>query len=225
VRYDYPLKYDEINTNTILISSILLLGASFVINYFLSIKIFIISLIIATLWILYAFPKFLFLKSSYTGALFVHYINGNLHFLIGYILFNKISAQAILLSQFFALIFIAGYFHHILKDRETDKLMGIKNLANKYSPSFIFFIGNLIFFISYLYLGVLVILKLLPYLFFIYNTLIIIFLYITYNKIRKTDLSKSIILKYRTYYRFLYSIYGILMVLTILQSEWNKLIN
>lgn len=212
---DYPLKEEEINANAIFTVSIILLIISLMFNLYLNKKLFIASITIATLWILYAYPKGLFLKSSYTGALIVHYINGNLHFLIGLLLFNNLTLESILIAHFFSFIFLAGYFHHILKDRESDKQMKIKTLANVFDPKKIFIIGNTIFLISYLYNGFLVIVSSFPLIFFIFNSFIIILLSFYFVKVIRSDLSKEIIIRYRTYYRFLYSILGVLMTFII----------
>lgn len=215
VSIDYPLKQEEINTNAIFTISIILLILSLIFNLYLNKKLFIVSIIMAILWILYAYPKGLFLKSSYAGALLVHYINGNLHFLIGLLLFNNLTLEAILIAHFFSFIFLAGYFHHILKDRESDKQMKIKTLANVFNPRKIFMVGNIFFLISYLYNGFLVIIKLFPLIFFVYNSFIIILLLFYFVKVIRSDLSKQIVIRYRTYYRFLYSILGLLFVLFI----------
>src|SRR4030042_3713069 len=139
---DYPLQQNEIHMNAIFMLSFASLAFSLIINFLLNSSVFIESIIIAILWIFYAYPRGLFLKSHFIGGLAVHYINGSLHFLIGYFLFNNLTLNAVFISHYFSLIFLAGYFHHILKDRESDKLMKIKTLATSCNPRIIFITGN-----------------------------------------------------------------------------------
>jgi len=169
----------------------------------------IISFVIALLWILYAHPKIL-LKGKSIFAILIHFINGNLHFLLGYIyLSDNLSLRSLLISNYFSLIFVAGYFHHILKDRETDKQMAIKTLATEYNPSLIFYIGNLIFLFTFVYLGFLCYFGILPKPFFIANMPIMGMLGIFFFRYSKKELNKQNIINYRKKYRILFSLYGI----------------
>ncbi len=194
---DYPLQKEEVNENIILAISLIFLLISFFIYILLNIRMLIISAVIALLWILYAHPKTL-LKGKSFFAILIHFINGNLHFLLGYIYrSDNFSTKSLLISNYFSLIFVAGYFHHILKDKETDKQMSIKTLATKYNPSIIFYIGNLIFLFTFLYLGFLCYFAILPEFFFIANIPIIVLLMIFFFRYLKKELNKQNIISYR----------------------------
>jgi len=104
-------------------------------------------------WIWYYLPKYGLKYKPITGTL-VHFFTQIIHFQMGYLLFEDLDAFSILISIYFAVLWVGAYLNHEVMDYEADKQTNVLTSAVYYGQQridhisfFLFIIGNIYLFI------------------------------------------------------------------------------
>lgn len=204
-----PLLKGELSNLSLFIFSIILLSISIIIYYFLNPLFLIFAFVNLFMGITYVHPKILLKNKPIFSILFLFIFNFN-DFLIGWLLFSKISLLGILLSIYFGLLGSTGQIVHEVKDYDADKIAGIMTNAVRFGGKKLFFVGIIIYsisviffiFVSYKYLKIPYFLPLvISYPFYLY-----LFLYTL-----RENLKRDILHKFVFYYRIMYVFIGIVI--------------
>jgi 4-hydroxybenzoate polyprenyltransferase len=111
-----------------LVTSIIALGISLILGFYLNPVIPIALLIVAVLWILYSLPVFGLKHIPFAGTA-LHFIAQIIHFNMVYFIFAPIGIYSLMLSLFFSFCFSGGHINHEVIDYEADKSSGIRTGA------------------------------------------------------------------------------------------------
>lgn len=93
------------------------------------------ALVNYALWIFYGHRK-TNLKGHWLGGTLVHLLSGVINFQFSLMFFDIVSVDSMLLAFYFALLFAAGHFHHMVIDVEADKQAGIQTFATRFGIPF-----------------------------------------------------------------------------------------
>ncbi len=100
--------------------------------------------------ITYVHPKILLKDKPFFSIIFLFIANFN-DFLIGWMLFSKITIDCILICVYFGLLGATGQIVHEVKDYEADKISGIRTNAVRFGKQRLFLTGIIIYSASTLF--------------------------------------------------------------------------
>ena len=191
--------------------SILLLIASLLVFYFISIRVVILGVIVAAVGFLYSHPKLNF-KGTPIASSFPHLVGGLFHFLLGYEVFSPINSRGILIALFFALTFTAGHLNHEVRDFELDSKTNARTNAVAFGKRKTFIAGLILFTCAYLCLFLLGWFWLIPRpLMFVAAILYPLHLYWSLRVLR-SQFRPETVDRFQTQYRSLYALIGATML-------------
>lgn len=96
-----------------------------------------IAATIASFGVLYSLPG-LGAKGRPFFSSLLHLLGGTLHFLLGYTLFSGVTAPAVAIAGFFALVFTAGHAVQEVQDYEGDRARGVRTNAVVFGKRIVF---------------------------------------------------------------------------------------
>ena len=203
-----------IDRSTMLWFSITLLAASLGLFALLGLQTLLIAISIALYGFLYSFSginaKGIPLLSSVT-----HFIGGLFHFLLGYTLFAGIDRNAVLIAVFFAVIFTSGHAVQEVQDHEADNRRGVRTNAVVFGKRTVFMAALIGFSFAYCYLICLSLFAIVPaQLGWLCLILFPLHLFKAQRTARK-GLAFENISRFRGFYRFLFALIGLNMVLML----------
>lgn len=108
------------------------------------------ALIVYALWVVYSLPgglkriPLLGLLTAFAGQL--------VHFHLGYLVFDKLSIESVMIAGYFSLLFAAGHALHEVIDHDADKEVGLKTSSVFFGREFLFKGSNILFIIAAIYL-------------------------------------------------------------------------
>lgn len=108
------------------------------------------ALIVYTLWIIYSIPKglkgipLLGVLSAFAGQL--------IHFHLGYLIFDELSIESIMIALYFSWLFAAGHALHEVIDHDADRAAGLNTSAVFFGQRFMSRLSAALFLIAALYL-------------------------------------------------------------------------
>ncbi|HEY8938015.1 MAG TPA: UbiA family prenyltransferase [Cyclobacteriaceae bacterium] len=145
-----------------LISGSLFLVVSLILLYFFSSNLLIPALAIYLIWTLYSLPKGL--KGIPLLGLLTSFVAQILHFHIGYLVFSDWSNTSILISIYFALLFMAGHALHEVIDFDADaSTTTVNTSAVFFGRKKVWLASNYIFGLAAIYLASLAYFSVLPW--------------------------------------------------------------
>lgn len=145
-----PLLKGDVSYFSLFIFSLIILFSSIIIYFFLNPFFLIFAFINLLMGILYVHPKILLKDKPIFSIIFLFIANFN-DFLIGWLLFKKITFEGILISIYFGILGAKGQIIHEVKDFEADKISGIRTNAVRFGKKRLFFSGIIIYSISTLF--------------------------------------------------------------------------
>jgi 4-hydroxybenzoate polyprenyltransferase len=122
----------------------------FVWLYIFSSKLVLPAAIVYALWIVYSFPRGL--KRIPLLGLVTAFIGQVVHFHLGYLVFDELSAESVLISGYFSLLFTAGHALHEVIDHEADKAAGLKTSSVFFGREFLYRGSNALFMVAAVYI-------------------------------------------------------------------------
>lgn len=194
--------------------SLFLLCVSLAIFAVLSTATFWIAIGLLVLSCLYSFPSLHAKRIAFLSS-FVHLSGGFLHFLLGYSLFATVDANAIWIAIGFALIFTAGHGVQEVQDHDADRFMGIRTNAVVFGKNAVFRLTLMIFVSAYGYLAYLASTGFLPSRLRIPS---LVFAALQIHFARQAlvyGLTFESVNKYRTRYRILFGLLGLMIISTL----------
>jgi len=108
--------------------------------------------LIIVAWTLYSHPIFYYKARPIAGSV-IHFCGGVLQFVLGYAAVRPLSATALLIGVYFALVFTAGHMNHEVKDHDADRAAGLHTNAVIYGPRRMFNIAFILFTFAFGYLA------------------------------------------------------------------------
>ncbi len=151
---------------------------------------------------------------------FIHFLVGMIQFNFAYMFFNPICTNSVAISVYFGLIFSAGHLHHEVIDYEVDLANKIKSSAVTWGYKTIEKVSFAVFAFAHAYLLALILFKIAllhVFIVFILGFLLHSFFFFTYY--RQIDKGNSIRTKYRSMYRLLYFMCGLIFLYMILHKS------
>jgi len=169
MRFD---KYDEYKANTPLLSgqvsyrgicgmSAGFLLASVALYFYISPALVMVALVDVLLGFVYVHPRLLLKDKPLVSFLFLFLVSFN-DFLLGWLLFSKLSLRGVSIAVYFGLLGIAGQHYHEVKDYTADKNAGIRTNAVRYGKKRIFLLGFGFYTLACVYLGLLALWEVVP---------------------------------------------------------------
>ena len=125
----------------------------------ISVQTVLLGLAIASLSLVYSY---FFGKGTPIIASLIHLLGGMFHFLLGYTIVHSLDARGVAIGIFFGLVFAGGHLNQEVRDREGDLRNGIRTNAVAFGCRPTFLASLLVFTASYIVLGALAVLALLP---------------------------------------------------------------
>jgi 4-hydroxybenzoate polyprenyltransferase len=157
-RLHYLQKYKR---SSILVAGFLLLIIALILLYLFKHELLLPALSVYFIWIFYSLPNGL--KGIPIMGIVCAFIAQILHFHIGYLVFSGWNSESIFLSIYFALLFCGGHALHEVIDFEADKNAGVKTSAVFFGRRHLFYVSNLIFGVSILYIITFMVMNVLPF--------------------------------------------------------------
>ncbi|MGM0651058.1 MAG: UbiA family prenyltransferase [Bacteroidota bacterium] len=167
------------------------------------------------LWLMYSTPGFG--KHLPVIGTVIHFLVAVVQFNFAYMFFSPLSEISVLISFYFALLISAGHLHHEIIDYEVDKMNEIKTSTVKWGIHNTKNVSFLIFVIAHLYWVVLFfqhVIDTFQLLVFGLGFIVHAVLFIRINAALEPDMKKR--LKYRTMYRLVYLICGVVLTVKTL---------
>jgi 4-hydroxybenzoate polyprenyltransferase len=118
-----------------------------------------LGLAVASLSLVYSY---FFGKGTPVIASVIHLLGGMCHFLLGYTIVHPVDTRGVAIGIFFGLVFAGGHLNQEVRDREGDLRNEIRTNAVAFGCRPTFLASLLVFTASYIVLGVLAVLALLP---------------------------------------------------------------
>ena len=194
--------------------SLFLLIASLLVFGLINVRVVGLGAVVAILGFFYSHPKLNF-KGTPIASSVPHLVGGIFHFLLGYAVFAPVDQRGIFIALFFALTFAAGHLNHEVRDFELDRKNNERTNAVAFGKRATFIAGLVVFTLAYLCLILLTGSHLIfsPALFWAAILFYPLHLFWSVRAL-KADLSPEVLHRFQIQYRALYSVIGILMVLT-----------
>lgn len=211
-----PLLKGEISYLSLFIFSLILLFISLLIYFILNPLYLIFAFVNLFMGITYVHPKILLKDKPIFSIIFLFILNFN-DFLIGWMLFSKITLVSILISLYFGLLGASGQIVHEVKDYEADKISGIRTNSVRFGKSRLFFIGIIVYSISIIFFTF-ISLKYLKKPF--YTPLFITYPLYLYDSIKvvRSDFNREMLHKFVFNYRIMYFFIGVFIFLIKIRS-------
>ncbi len=196
---------------SLLLFSLVLLGAGLLLFLFLSTQTLLLAGTIAVLGMVYSHP-WLNGKGRPVISSLIHFLGGLLHFLLGYSLFAAVDQRSVFLGLFFALTFTAGHLNQEVRDFDYDRGNRVRTNAVFFGARLTFFAGLSLFTLCYAYLASLAWSGILPRPLVLLAALFLpLHLYWSVQTLR-TGLTPAGIRAFQARYRALYALIGLSMV-------------
>jgi 4-hydroxybenzoate polyprenyltransferase len=157
-----------------------------------------------------------FLKRVPVISSLIHGIGATLGFLIGYTFRGNFDLEGIMFGSFFGIIYAAGHLNHEISDFESDRRSGIATNPNLFGKKNSFIASFILFSLSFIYILVLVFIRMLP------SFIVIgVFLFyppylISFRKTLKGRLDYRSMIDFRRKYRTIFLLWGIFIAVTII---------
>jgi 4-hydroxybenzoate polyprenyltransferase len=175
-----------------------------------------LGMVIAGTSALYSAPAF-HMKGLPVFSSALHLVGAALHFLLGYSAFSPIDARGVVISLFFALVFMAGHLTHEARGYEGDALNGIRTNAVAFGKRQSFLAGLLAFTAAYALLAVLAIAGIVPHVLLLAVMLYPLHLWLSLRALR-SGLTLDSMHRLQRGYRLLYGVIGVTMIVTVKAS-------
>ncbi len=164
-----------------------------------------LALIGGMLSVLYSHPSIHF-KENLLGSTGIHFIGGEIQFLLGYTTLGAPIKEGILVGAFFSFIFVAGHFVHMCLDVNEDKKGNIQTWATRFNNFSILLIASIVFLSAHIYLLMLTIYAIVPLSMFYIFILPLIVHIIFYKDLLRRNMTQRNIYRYRKNYRLVYAL-------------------
>jgi len=188
---------------------------SLVLGFYVRTELFHLILLLGFLGVAYSLPGIG--KGRPLAGTIIHFFFQMIAFQMGYVFFEPISLNSILLSVYFSLLYMAGHFHHEVIDYEADRLNAITTSAVYFgfskavNLSFAFFTLSILYWIGLYVIKVISQTELL-----IFLTAFVMQLIVYLFNRSHFEISPQRRIQYRTYYRLLYFTAGLVLVCCII---------
>jgi 4-hydroxybenzoate polyprenyltransferase len=193
--------------------AIALLILALLLFWLVGVTTFVIAAMIAAASALYSAPAF-HMKGIPFFSSALHLVGGVLHFLLGYAAFSAIDGRGVVIGCFFALVFTAGHLTHEARGHEGDFLNGIRTNAVAFGKTQSFIAGLVLFTAAYGLLAMLAAFGIVPRVLLLAAVLYPLHLWMSLRALR-TGLTPESLFRLQRYYRLLYSVIGVTMILTV----------
>jgi lycopene elongase/hydratase (dihydrobisanhydrobacterioruberin-forming) len=217
-RNNDPIYQKSNSPYRLLLISLILLTIGLLLAVFLSVKVFVIGMLISIVSFSYSSP-WTFFKGVPLVSSLVHFVAGILYFLFGYLLDGNKNVYGMLIGVYFGLVYAAGHLNHEIKDYEPDSMVGITTNAIKFGKKKMLYLSFFLITLSNLYCVMLGILQLMPWRIAILPVLG--YPVYTYFFIRKNNkgLEYERMIEFRKNYRMLYMVIGIVWFVFLLNGN------
>jgi 4-hydroxybenzoate polyprenyltransferase len=203
-----------IGSRDVALLSVGLLMASLVLFALLHRQTLLLAVAIAALGALYSHPS-LNAKGIPVISSFPHLVGGELHFLLGYSLFEEIDRRGIFVGLFFALTFTAGHLNQEVRDYDGDRLNGIRTNAVAFGRTRAFVAGWLLFTLAYADLFFLASTGRVPFALAVLATVLYPIHVVWSVTTLRAGLTFANVTRFQNRYRWLYAVIGVAMLATL----------
>jgi len=205
-------KLSNISLSGFMIISLALLIAAMAIGWVIDVMLIVYIAIIYLLWVLYSYPKIGLKSRPYLGTV-LHFVAEVVHFNMIFSVFGQTGKESMLISAYFGLLFAGGHLNHESLDYEPDQQSEIVTGAVKAGQQTTDRSAFILFFVAWIYWLALWIANIAGLASLVIFTLAWVMhagIYLFY--FRKIERSINARLNYRKFYRAIYALAGIALV-------------
>jgi 4-hydroxybenzoate polyprenyltransferase len=205
-----------VNRTAIGLLAVALLAFSLLILALVNVVLLALGVAIASLSWLYSSPV-LHLKGVPVFNSALHFFGGTLHFLLGYAIFAGVDLRGLVIGCFFGLVFTAGHLTHEARDYDADLANGIRTNAVAFGRTQSVLAGLFLFTAAYGLLIALAAFGTVPRALLLASVLYPVHFCASLRTL-SVALTVESLCRLQRYYRALYAIIGIMMVVTALMT-------
>jgi 1,4-dihydroxy-2-naphthoate octaprenyltransferase len=145
----------------------------------------------------------------------LHGIGATLGFKFGFLYQGEWSVTALIFGLYFGIVYAAGHLNHEITDFDSDKKSGVPTHAVLFGKLKAFQASFILFSVSFLYIFILSVYGILPSFLIFAIAIVYPFYLFFYIGVLRKKLNYTSMINFRTQYRILFFIWGIVLAIGI----------